>query len=67
MGYKKASFIENLAEKIGLIPDLHKEGYQEHDKDMRHFSDEEVAAMYENFPPPEKWNNWTEYDPKSLA
>ncbi len=65
MGYKKASFIENMAEKIGLIPDLHKEGYQEHDADMRHFSDEEVAEMYENFPPPEKWNDWIEYDPKA--
>ena len=39
MGYKKASFIENLAEKIGLIPNLHKEGYQEFDQDMRHFTD----------------------------
>jgi len=65
MGYKKASFIENLAEKVGLIPDLHKEKYQEHDADMRHFTDEEVAAMYENFPPPEKWNDWIEYDPKA--
>ncbi len=64
MGYKKASFIENIAEKLGIIPDLHKEGYQEFDQDMRHFSDEEVAQMYENFPPPEKWDNWVEYNPK---
>jgi len=64
MGYKKPSFIENIAEKIGLIPNLHKEGYQEFDGDMRHFSDEEVAQMYENFPPPEKWDSWVEYDPK---
>jgi anaerobic selenocysteine-containing dehydrogenase len=62
MGYKKPSFIENLAEKIGLIPNLHKEGYQEMQQDMRHFSDEEVAQMYQNFPPPEKWDNWIEYD-----
>ena len=33
MGYKKPSFIENIAEKIGLIPNLHKEGYQEFDDD----------------------------------
>ena len=65
MGYKKASFIENLAEKIGLIPDLHKEKYQEFNQDMRQFTDEEVAEMYENFPPPDKWDNWVEYDPKS--
>ena len=65
MGYKKPSFIENIAEKIGIIPNLHKENYQEFDGDMRHFSDEEVAQMYENFPPPEKWDNWVEYDPKA--
>ncbi|MBE9488698.1 MAG: molybdopterin-dependent oxidoreductase [Bacteroidetes bacterium] len=64
MGYKKPSFIENIAEKIGLIPNLHKENYQEFDQDMRQFSDEEVAKMYENFPPPEKWDNWVEYNPK---
>ena len=65
MGYKKASFIEGLAEKIGLIPNLHKEKYQEFDGDMRQFTDEEVAQMYENFPPPEKWDNWVEYNPKA--
>jgi len=64
MGYKKASFIEGIAEKIGLIPNLHKEKYQEFDGDMRQFTDEEVAKMYENFPPPEKWDNWVEYNPK---
>ncbi|MDP3314023.1 molybdopterin-dependent oxidoreductase [Lutibacter sp.] len=64
MGYKKPSFIENIAEKLGIIPNLHKEGYQEFDKDMRQFTDEEVAKMYENFPPPEKWDNWVEYNPK---
>ena len=64
MGYKKPSLIEKISEKIGLIPDLHKEGYQEFDNDMREFSDEEVARMYENFPPPEKWDNWVEYNPK---
>jgi anaerobic selenocysteine-containing dehydrogenase len=63
MGYKKPSFIESIAQKIGLIPDLHKDRYQEFDKDMRHFSDEEVARMYENFPPPDKWDDWVEYDP----
>ncbi len=64
MGYKKPSFIENIAEKIGIIPNLHKEKYQEFDQDMRHFTDEEVAQMYANFPPPEKWDNWVEYNPK---
>ncbi|MCF6280240.1 MAG: molybdopterin-dependent oxidoreductase [Flavobacteriaceae bacterium] len=64
MGYKKASFIEGIAEKLGIIPNLHKEKYQEFDGDMRQFTDEEVASMYENFPPPEKWDNWVEYNPK---
>ena len=64
MGYKKPSFIESIAEKIGLIPDLHKMGYQEPEKDMMSFSDEEVAQMYANFPPPEKWDDWTEYNPE---
>ena len=27
-------------------------------------SDEEVAQMYENFPPPDKWDNWVEYNAK---
>src|SRR5210317_944187 len=64
MGYKKPSFIENFAEKIGLNPNPHKKGYQEFDNDMRQFSDEEGAKMYENFPPPDKWDNWVEYNPK---
>ena len=64
MGYKKPSFIENIAEKIGIIPNLHKEKYQEFDGDMRQFTDAEVADMYKNFPPPEKWDDWQEYDPK---
>lgn len=41
MGYKKPSFIEGIAEKLGIIPNLHKEGYQEFENDMRHFTDEE--------------------------
>ena len=45
MGYKKPSLIEKIAEKIGIIPDLHKEGYQDFDKDMRHFSEEEIERM----------------------
>ena len=65
MGYKKPSFIENIAEKLGIIPNLHKDNYQEFQDDMRHFTDEEVAQMYENFPPPDKWDDWVEYDPKT--
>ena len=50
MGHKKPSFIEKLAEGIGLIPNLHK------DAD----SNETVDRLTEEgsqtrFPPPEKW------------
>ena len=38
MGYKKPSFIEGIAEKLGIIPNLHKDGHQEFDQDMRHFT-----------------------------
>ena len=65
MGYKKPSLVENIAEKLGIIPDLHKDNRHEFDKDMRQFSDEEIADMYENFPPPESWDHWVEYDPKA--
>ncbi len=61
MGYKKPGFIEKIAEKIGLIPDLHKEGYQDVDDTMKYF-DSELTDLYENFPPPEKWDSWDEYD-----
>ena len=34
---------------------------------MRHFTDEEVAAMYENFPPPEKVERLGRIRSESLA
>jgi len=58
MNKKKPSFIERFAEKIGLIPDLHKT------------EEAPVPRLTEpgkltGFPPPEQWNNWVEYEAKS--
>ncbi len=55
----KPSFIENIAEKLGLIENLHST-----------FGAEEIPHMNEpgelsNYPPPEKWDDWTEYEAKS--
>jgi anaerobic selenocysteine-containing dehydrogenase len=56
MGKNKPSFIERIAEKIGLIPDLHKVE-----------TEEPVARLTEpgdltQFPPPEQWDDWVEYE-----
>lgn len=58
MKNKKPSFIEKLAESIGLIPDLHKE------------EPDELPRLTEpgdltKFPPPEKWDDWVEYEAKA--
>ncbi len=54
----KPSFIENIAEKLGIIENLHPESF------------EEIPRMNEpgelsHYPPPEKWDDWTEYEAKS--
>ena len=56
----KRSIIETFAQKIGLIPKL-KEKYQA-------FPEEDFAeGNLKNYPPPEKWNDWEEYEPKGWA
>ena len=55
----KPSFIETIAEKLGLIENLHST-----------FGAEEIPRMNEpgelsNYPPPEKWDDWTEYEATS--
>ncbi len=57
---KKPAFIERLAEKIGLIPDLHRTGDFENDI-PRLTEPGDLTA----FPPPEKWDDWVEYDAKA--
>ncbi len=58
MAYKhKPTFIEKLAESVGLIPDLHED------------YGTEIPSLTEpgdltKFPPPEQWDDWTEYEAK---
>ena len=55
------SVIEKIAEKLKIIPDLHG-------KEQNPIT--EVASDKENlvkFPPPDKWNNWTEYEATNWA
>ena len=54
----KPTFIENIAEKLGIIENLHPE------------SPDSLPRLEEpgeltNYPPPEKWDDWTEYEAKS--
>ena len=54
----KPTFIEKLAEQLHLIPNLHDE------------VESELPPMQEpgkltDYPPPEKWDDWTEYEAKS--
>lgn len=53
---RKPGWIERLAESIGLIPDLHAPSTEE---PIPHLT--ETTAL-EGFPPPDQWDDWTEYD-----
>ncbi|RMF22005.1 MAG: formate dehydrogenase, partial [Bacteroidetes bacterium] len=55
MGKKTPSFIERMAEKLRLIPDLH----QEQEAALERL---EAGSRLTNFPPPEKWDDWEEYE-----
>lgn len=55
---RKPGFIERMAESIGLIPNLH----QDREVDLPHLT--QTTAL-EGFPPPEKWDDWVEYDAKA--
>ena len=52
---KQSSFIELAAEKLGLIPNLHKE----RELDLVRLTGEGELT---NFPPIEQWDDWTEYE-----
>ena len=52
---KRASFIELAAEKLRLIPNLHKE----RELDLVRLTGEGELT---NFPPIEQWDDWTEYE-----
>src|SRR5260370_27291612 len=58
MASHKPSFIESIAEKLHLIPNLHG------------VEDEALPPIVEpgnltDYPPPEKWDDWTEYEATS--
>ncbi|MEZ4952530.1 MAG: molybdopterin-dependent oxidoreductase [Saprospiraceae bacterium] len=60
MGYKhKPSFIEKIAESIGLIPDLHKE--EDYAPQVNSLTEPGDLTKY---PPPDQWHDWTEYEAK---
>ena len=52
------SWIEKLAEKLRLIPDLHGD----EDAPLERLTE---PGTMQNYPPPEKWNDWTEYEAKA--
>ncbi|HEX9654903.1 MAG TPA: molybdopterin-dependent oxidoreductase, partial [bacterium] len=52
------SFIETIAEKLHLIPNLRTEKFAE-------LTPLTEPGDLTNYPPPEKWDNWTEFDAKS--
>ena len=59
MSYKhKPTLVEKIAEKLRLIPDLH----QEKTTDLPHLQE---PGKLTNYPPPDKWDNWTEHEAKS--
>ena len=51
---RKHTFIERLAEKVGIIPDLHQE--------REPVLDRMTETDLDKFPPMEEWNHWEEYE-----
>ncbi|HQU60078.1 MAG TPA: formate dehydrogenase, partial [Saprospiraceae bacterium] len=58
MNKRKHTIIEQIAEKLRLIPNLHKDGEMPVDRLA-------PGSELTKFPPPEKWDNWVEYEAKS--
>src|SRR6188508_610974 len=54
----KPSFIESIAEKLHLIPNLHGE-------EMDALPPIVGPGNLADYPPPDKWDDWTEYEAKS--
>lgn len=58
MTNRKHTLIERMAEKIGLIPNLH----QEEEAPLDRMND---GPDLDKFPPPDKWDDWVEYEAKA--
>jgi anaerobic selenocysteine-containing dehydrogenase len=56
----KPSFIERIAEKLHLIENLHNDA--EHDDFLPPLTE---AGELTSYPPPEKWDDWIEYEAAS--
>ncbi len=54
------SIIEKIAESLRIIPDLHKE----EEGAIPHLTEPGDLSKY---PPPDQWDNWTEYEAKGWA
>ena len=53
------TWIEKMAQGIGLIPDLSEK--------KTHFSEMIEPRPLSDYPPPEKWDNWEEYEAKGWS
>ncbi|MCB9081511.1 MAG: molybdopterin-dependent oxidoreductase [Lewinellaceae bacterium] len=58
MNKRKHSLLERIAEKLRLIPNLHGEEAQPLDRMTE-------PGDLSKFPPPEKWDDWVEYEAKA--
>lgn len=59
MAYKhKPTLLEKIAESLKLIPNLH----QGKDSDLHRLTE---PGKLTDYPPPDKWDDWTEYEAKS--
>ena len=56
----KASIVEKIAEKLKIIPDLHIE-------ELNPIDSLTEPGDLTKFPPPDKWNDWEEYEAKGWA
>ena len=55
---KKHSIIETISEKLKLIPSLH----DDNEPKIKPLS---PTGTLTNYPPPEQWDDFVDYDPKS--
>ena len=53
---RKHTLLETIAEKLRIIPDLHEE-----ESELESLTE---PGQLEDYPPPEQWDDWVEYDAK---